>query len=283
MRERLPEYLKRGIVDTEKTREVRKLLRAKGLTTVCDEARCPNKGECYAKQTATFLVLGDTCTRNCRFCSVTSGVPQEVNLEEPMLIKEAVEELGLKYVVITMVTRDDLEDGGAGHIVKIINELKSLKNPPKVEVLISDLNGNLEALDKILQTDLDVLNHNMETVKDLYVKIRPKADYHRSLSVLKYTKENYPHIRTKTGIMLGLGETENQLKELFEDLSLVGCDILTAGQYIQPTKNHIKVERYLTEKEYKTLENIARTTGIKYLAFGPLVRSSYKAKELFTL
>lgn len=283
MRERLPEYLKRGIVDTEKTKEVRKILRLKGLNTVCDEARCPNKGECYAKQTATFLVLGDTCTRNCRFCSVNSGVPQAPSPDEPRLIKEAAEELGLKYVVITMVTRDDLEDGGAAHIAKIINEIKSLQNPPRVEVLISDLQGNFDALDKILQTKVDVLNHNMETVCELYTKVRPKADYERSLAVLNYTKENYPHIRTKTGIMLGLGETEEQLTKLFKDLSSVGCDILTAGQYIQPTKNHIKVEKYLKEEEYKTLENNARQAGIKYLAFGPLVRSSYKAKELFAL
>lgn len=283
MRERLPEHLKRGIVDTEKTKEVRKILLIKGLNTVCDAARCPNKGECYSKQTATFLVLGDICTRNCRFCSVNSGVPHVPNPDEPRLIKEAVEELGLKYVVITMVTRDDLDNGGAAHIVEIVNELKSLENPPSVEVLISDLQGNLEALNKILQTKIDVLNHNMETVRELYAKIRPRANYERSLSILKYTKEKYPHIRTKTGIMLGLGETKIQLKELFEDLNAIKCDILTAGQYIQPTKAHIKVEKYLKEEEYKDLETLAREAGIKYLAFGPLVRSSYKAKELFTL
>ena len=283
MRERLPQYLKRGIVDTEKTKEVRKILRAKGLNTVCDEARCPNKGECYAKHTATFLVLGDVCTRNCRFCSVKSGTPQEVNPDEPRLIKEAVDELGLKYVVITMVTRDDLPDGGAQHIANIVNEIKSLKIPPRVEVLISDLMGNFDALEIILQSKIDVLNHNVETIPDLYAKVRPKADYHRSLAVLKYTKEKYPHIRTKTGIMLGFGESENQLKKLFEDLNAVGCDILTAGQYIQPTKNHIEVSRFLKEDEYKCLETLAREVGIKSLAFGPLVRSSYKAKELFAL
>ncbi|MEI8378323.1 MAG: lipoyl synthase, partial [bacterium] len=208
MRQRLPKYLKRGIVDTEKTKEVRKLLKVKGLHTVCDAARCPNKGECYAKQTATFLVLGDICTRNCRFCSVKSGIPNAPNEQEPILIKEAVEELGLQYVVITMVTRDDLSDGGALHIAEIINQLKTLQNPPRVEVLISDLNGNFEALDTILQTKLDVLNHNFETVNELYAKVRTKADYQRSLEILKYTKTNYPHIKTKTGIMLGLGETE---------------------------------------------------------------------------
>jgi len=281
MRPRLPEYLKRGIVNTEKTKEVRKILKIKGLSTVCDAARCPNKGECYAQQTATFLVLGDICTRNCRFCSVKSGVPCPPSKEEPVLIKEAVEELGLKYVVITMVTRDDLADGGASHIVEIINQLKSLQNPPKVEVLISDLNGNFEALETILLTKLDVLNHNIETVKELYSKVRPKADYERSLDILKYTKEKYPLIKTKTGIMLGLSETEGQLVQLFKDLQEINCDILTAGQYIQPTKEHITVEKYLNEDEFKHLETLARKEGLKYMAFGPLVRSSYKAKELF--
>lgn len=281
MRPRLPEYLKRGIVDTEKTKEVRKILKSKGLITVCDAARCPNKGECYSQQTATFLVLGDTCTRNCRFCSVKSGIPTVPNEEEPKLIKEAVEELKLKYVVITMVTRDDLSDGGASHIVEIINQLKSLTNAPKVEVLISDLNGNFEALDMILETELDVLNHNIETVQEMYSKVRPKADYERSLAILKYTKEKYPNIKTKTGIMLGLGENPEQLIQLFKDLSSINCDILTAGQYIQPTKDHINIDKYLSEAEFKYFETLARHEGLKYMAFGPLVRSSYKAKELF--
>ncbi|MDD3420069.1 MAG: lipoyl synthase [Candidatus Gastranaerophilales bacterium] len=283
MRPRLPDYLKRGIIDTEKTKEVRKILQSKGLNTVCDAARCPNKGECYAKHTATFLVLGDICTRNCRFCSVKSGLPTLVDPDEPSKIKDAVKELGLKYVVITMVTRDDLSDGGASHIAKIVNEIKLLDDAPKVEVLISDLAGNFGALDVIMQTQIDVLNHNIETVKELYSSVRPKALYQRSLDVLDYTKKNYPSVKTKTGIMLGLGETIEQLKRLFSDLKAIDCDILTAGQYIQPTKNHIQVDKYLTEEEFLELENIARAQGLKYLAFGPLVRSSYKAKELFFL
>lgn len=283
MRPRLPDYLKKGIVDTEKTKEIRKILKIKGLNTVCDAARCPNKGECYAQQTATFLVLGDICTRNCRFCSVKSGTPCTPDIKEPIHIKEAVKELGLKYVVITMVTRDDLPDGGASHIAEIINQLKSLDNPPRVEVLISDLNGNFDALETILQTPIDVLNHNIETVKGLYSKVRSKASYKRSLDILEYTKNKYPHIKTKTGIMLGLGESNEQLIQLFKDLNNINCDILTAGQYIQPTKQHVNVQKYLSEEEFKSLENIAREAGLKYIAFGPLVRSSYKAKELFTL
>lgn len=280
MRQRLPEYLKRGVVDTERTKEVRKLLKIKGLNTVCDAARCPNKGECYAKQTATFLVLGDICTRNCRFCSVKSGIPSTPNEKEPLLIKEAVEELRLKYVVITMVTRDDLQDGGASHIAKIVNQLKSLEHPPRIEVLISDLDGNFEALETILQTKLDVLNHNIETVKELYNKVRSKADYERSFAILKYTKKNHPNVKTKTGIMLGLGENEEQLIQLFKDLHNINCDILTAGQYIQPTKEHIAVEKYLSENEFEQLRNFAEKEGLKNLAFGPLIRSSYRAKEL---
>jgi lipoic acid synthetase len=282
MRQRLPDYLKRGVCDTEKTKEVRKILKNKGLNTVCDAARCPNKGECYAKQTATFLVLGNICTRNCRFCSVKSGIPFPPNPNEPVNIKEAVSELKLNYVVITMVTRDDLPDGGASHIAQIINQLKTLEKPPHVEVLISDLDGNFEALEVILQTKPDVLNHNVETVQELYPKVRLKANYERSLQVLQYSKENYPEIKTKTGIMLGLGETEEQLNQIFKDLKAINCDILTAGQYIQPTKEHIVVEKYLSEEEFRYFEKIAKEKGLYHLAFGPLVRSSYKAKELFT-
>lgn len=283
MERRLPEYLKRGVIDTEKTKAVRKVLKAKGLNTVCDAARCPNKGECYAQKTATFLALGDTCTRNCRFCSVTSGIPLPPNINEPKLIAEAVQELDLKYVVITMVTRDDLEDNGAEHIANIVKELKNLKEAPRVEVLISDLQGNLANLETILNSPLDVLNHNMETVESLYNKVRPMADYNRSLNILRHTKKIAPHIKTKTGLMLGLGETEGELIQTFKDLNNIECDILTAGQYIQPTKTHIQVEKYLTPEEFTTLESLARKEGIKYLAFGPLVRSSYKAKELFLL
>lgn len=283
MRERLPDYLKRGIVDTEKTRTVRKILLTKGLNTVCDAARCPNKGECYAQKTATFLALGNICTRNCRFCSIKSDIPNAPNPNEPKLIAEASKELGLKYVVVTMVTRDDLIDNGAQHIANITRELKSLDSPPKVEVLISDMQGDLKNLETILDSPIDVLNHNIETVQRLYKTVRPKAIYERSLKILEHSKTYAPHIKTKTGLMLGLGETQEELQKTFEDLKDIKCNILTAGQYMQPTKHHYNVHKYVTPEEFEELEIIAKKTGIKFTAFGPLVRSSYKAKELFFL
>lgn len=281
MRQRLPEYLKRGIVDTDATRKVRQLLKESGLTTVCDAARCPNRNECYSCNSATFMILGDRCTRNCRFCSVTTEKPLPPNSQEPELVANAIKELGLKYAVITMVTRDDLSDGGAEHISKTIREIKKINPQIKTEVLISDLKGNKEALKTVLNAAPDVLNHNVETVKSLYKTVRPQADYIRSLGVLKFSKEYAPHIITKTGIMLGLGETEPEILELFDDLVSVKCDILTAGQYIQPTKQHIEVNRYLPPDEFESLQKKALESGLKQAVFAPLARSSYKASEAF--
>lgn len=281
MRQRLPEYLKRGIVDTDATRKVRQLLKESGLTTVCDAARCPNRNECYSCNSATFMILGDRCTRNCRFCSVTTEKPLQPNSQEPELVANAIKELGLKYAVITMVTRDDLSDGGAEHISKTIREIKKINPQIKTEVLISDLKGDKEALKTVLNASPDVLNHNVETVKSLYKTVRPQADYIRSLGVLKFSKEYAPHIITKTGIMLGLGETEPEILELFDDLVSVKCDILTAGQYIQPTKQHIEVNRYLPPDEFESLQKKALESGLKQAVFAPLARSSYKASEAF--
>ncbi|HIZ29148.1 MAG TPA: lipoyl synthase [Candidatus Adamsella sp.] len=281
MKQRLPEYLRRGIIDTDATRKVRRLLKESGLTTVCDAARCPNRNECYSCNSATFMILGDRCTRNCRFCSVTTDKPLPPNPQEPELVANAIKELGLKYAVITMVTRDDLPDGGAEHISKTIREIKKINPQIKTEVLISDMQGNKEALKTVLEASPDVLNHNVETVKALYKTVRPQADYIRSLGVLKFSKEYAPHIITKTGIMLGLGETEPEILELFDDLVSVKCDILTAGQYIQPTKQHIEVKRYLAPDEFESLQKKALASGLKQAVFAPLARSSYKASEAF--
>ena len=281
MNQRLPEYLRRGIIDTDATRKVRQLLKESGLTTVCDAARCPNRNECYSCNSATFMILGDRCTRNCRFCSVTTDKPLPPNPQEPELVANAIKELGLKYAVITMVTRDDLSDGGAEHISKTIREIKKINPQIKTEVLISDMQGNKEALKTVLEASPDVLNHNVETVKSLYKTVRPQADYIRSLGVLKFSKEYAPHIITKTGIMLGLGETEPEILELFDDLVSVKCDILTAGQYIQPTKQHIEVNRYLPPDEFESLQKKALESGLKQAVFAPLARSSYKASEAF--
>ena len=281
MKQRLPEYLRRGIIDTDATRKVRRLLKESGLTTVCDAARCPNRNECYSCNSATFMILGDRCTRNCRFCSVTTDKPLPPNPQEPELVANAIKELGLKYAVITMVTRDDLPDGGAEHISKTIREIKKINPQIKTEVLISDMQGNKEALKTVLEASPDVLNHNVETVKALYKRVRPQADYMRSLEVLKFSKEYAPNIITKTGIMLGLGETEKELLELFDDLVSVNCDILTAGQYIRPTKKHIEVKRYLAPDEFESLQKKALESGLKQAVFAPLARSSYKASEAF--
>ena len=282
MNQRLPEYLRRGIIDTDATRKVRRLLKESGLTTVCDAARCPNRNECYSCNSATFMILGDRCTRNCRFCSVTTDKPLPPNPQEPELVANAIKELGLKYAVITMVTRDDLPDGGAEHISKTIREIKKINPQIKTEVLISDMQGNKEALKTVLEASPDVLNHNVETVKALYKTVRSQADYIRSLGVLKFSKEYAPHIITKTGIMLGLGETEPEILELFDDLVSVKCDILTAGQYIQPTKQHIEVNRYLPPDEFESLQKKALESGLKQAVFAPLARSSYKASEAFS-
>ncbi|MEI7475121.1 MAG: lipoyl synthase [bacterium] len=280
MRKKLPEWLKRGIVDTDTTRTVRKILKFNHLNTVCDSARCPNKNECYSKNTATFMILGTNCTRNCRFCSITNNPPEAVNVEEPLLIANAIKELGLDYVVITSVTRDDLEDEGAGHFAETIREIKKIGSDIKIEVLTPDFNGKEKLIDIVISEAPDVFNHNIETVKDLYKRVRPQAQYQRSLDFLEYIKKTSPTILTKTGMMVGLGETEDQIISTLKDLQAINCDIVTIGQYIQPTKNHLDVEKYYTPEEFEHLQNLAKEIGIKFPIAGPLVRSSYKAKEV---
>ena len=274
----LPEYLKRGIIDTDKTKKVRRILKENCLNTVCEEARCPNKAECYSKDTATFIIMGDTCTRNCRFCNIKSGKPLPLDKEEPFHVAQAVKELKLNYAVITSVTRDDLSDGGAEHFAQTISEIKKYSPNTKVEVLIPDFKGNLNALDTVLKANPDVLNHNVETVPDLYKKVRPQAIYERSLNVLKYAKTK---AITKTGIMIGLGETKENLISLFKDLKSINIDILTVGQYIQPSKNHIEVIKYYTPEEFDEIKELAQNEGIKIVISKPLVRSSFKAFEAY--
>lgn len=278
--ERLPDWIKRGIIDTEKTKSVRKVLRENNLNTVCDSARCPNKAECYAKNTATFMILGNICTRNCRFCSVNTDTPESVNFDEPRLIAKAVKELGLKYAVITSVTRDDLPDGGAEHFANTIYEIKKLTPEVKIEVLTPDFKGNKNAINTVINAKPDVFNHNIETINRLYKVARPQANYERSLEFLAYIKECSPEIFTKSGFMIGLGETFDEITGLLLDLKKHNCDIVTAGQYIQPTKNHLKVEKYYTPQEFENIRAEALKTGIKYPVAFPLARSSYKASEL---
>lgn len=276
---RLPEYLKRPIIDTDKTKNVRKILKTNCLNTVCESARCPNKNECYTKNTATFLIMGNVCTRNCRFCNISTAKPVELDENEPKNIAKAVNELGLKYAVITSVTRDDLPDGGAEHFEKCIEEIRK-NNPTKIEILTPDFKGNEKDLDIIIKAHPDVFNHNIETVPRLYKQARPQAIYERSLAVLDYVKKN-SDIPIKTGIMVGLGETIEELEQTFKDLKSINLDILTIGQYIAPSKEHLQVEKYYTLEEFEELKSLAKKIGLKNHQIGPLVRSSYNAFEVF--
>lgn len=278
--QRLPDYLKRGIIDTEKTKTVRHILKDNCLNTVCEAARCPNKSECYAKNTATFLIMGNSCTRNCRFCNISCSKPEPLNEHEPQKVADAVQKLGLNYVVITSVTRDDLPDGGAEHFASVIKEIRKLTPNVKIEVLTPDFKGVESSIDTVIKANPNVFNHNVETVPALYKIARPQADYNRSLRFLEYIKEN-SNILTKTGLMVGLGETKEQLIQVFEDLVRIKCDIVTIGQYIAPTKEHLEVKKYYEPSEYEELSSIAKKIGIKHTFFSPLTRSSYKAYEVF--
>lgn len=279
MRERLPEFLKRPIIDTDTTRNVRKILKHNCLNTVCENARCPNKNECYTKNTATFLIMGNNCTRNCRYCNISCNRPEPLDPQEPKHIAKAVKDLGLKYAVITSVTRDDLTDGGAQHFANCIYEIRKISPDVKIEILTPDFKNKKEALDIIINAHPDVFNHNIETVRTVFKIARPQGNYDTSLDVLKYIKQN-SDIQTKSGMMIGLGETFAQIKETIEDLYSVGCDILTIGQYIQPSKEHLPVAKYYSLEEYEELKKLAASIGIKNYQIGPLVRSSYNAASL---
>ena len=279
MHTRLPDYLKRPIIDTDKTRTVRRILKSKCLNTVCENARCPNKNECYTKNTATFLIMGNNCTRNCRYCNITCSKPEPLDGNEPLHIAEAVKDLGLKYAVITSVTRDDLPDGGAEHFANCIYEIRKISPDIKIEILTPDFKGNKNSLDTIIKAHPDVFNHNIETVRKIFRTARPQGNYDCSLDVLKYVKDN-SNIITKSGLMIGLGETFEDIEETLVDLKSSGCDIVTIGQYIQPSKAHLEVSKYYTPDEYEKLKAIAEQLGIKHYQIGPLVRSSYRASEL---
>lgn len=273
-----PEYLKRPIIDTDKTKNVRRILKENCLNTVCEGARCPNKNECYTKNTATFLIMGRVCTRNCRYCNIGCEKPQPLDENEPKNIAKAVKEMGLEYVVITSVTRDDLPDGGAKHFVKCIEEIRKLTPNVKIEILTPDFKGDTDDIDKIIKSAPDVFNHNIEVVERLFKTARPQGNYRQSLDVLKYVKEN-SDIVTKSGLMVGLGETFEELEQTLKGLKNICCDIVTIGQYIQPTKEHLAVEKYYTLEEFEQLKALAKKVGIRTYQIGPLVRSSYNAAE----
>lgn len=276
---RLPDYLKRNIIDNEKTKTVRRILKSKCLNTVCDGARCPNKNECYEHHTATFLIMGNVCTRNCKYCNISTARPEPLDKDEPKHIAEAVKELGLKYVVITSVTRDDLPDGGAEHFADCITEIRNLSSDIKIEILTPDFKRKGGALDTIIDVCPDVFNHNIETTRNVFNIARPLGDYDLSLKVLEYVKQN-SDIKTKSGLMVGLGESMSDIEQTLVDLKNVGCDVLTIGQYIQPSKKHLEVSKYYTLEEFEELKLLAQKIGLSKYQIGPLVRSSYNASLL---
>ena len=273
-----PDWLKVSY-NQEAVEEIAQLMKDLKLNTVCKEANCPNLGECYRKHTATFMVMGSHCTRNCRFCNVTCGKPQPLDPQEPEHVAEVAKKLGLRHVVVTQVTRDDLPDGGAAHMAATVRAIKAACPNTTVEVLISDLKGSESALQTVLDAQPDVMNHNVEMVKELYSSVRPQAIYERSLKVLSDTKRLAPHILTKTGFMLGLGETDAQVEVLMDDIRATGCDILTISQYLQPTAAHWPLDRYVTPDEFARFKDIALQKGFRFVASSPLVRSSYRAAE----
>jgi lipoic acid synthetase len=279
---RLPDWLKRPLPAGNEDAFTHRLLRELDLETVCENARCPNRPECYARRTATFMILGNVCTRPCGFCSVPRGTPLEVEDDEPERLAQAALRLGLKHVVITSVTRDDLPDGGADHFRRCILAVRTLLGAAVVvEVLTPDFLGDTQAIDCVLQAEPEVFNHNMETVPRLYKKVRGRADYRRSLDLLEHVKKQArERVITKSGLMLGLGETRDEVLDTLADLRAVQCDNLTLGQYLAPTLKHLPVIRYVPPAEFDELARLARTLGFANVASGPYVRSSYHADEM---
>ncbi|MBD2861661.1 MULTISPECIES: lipoyl synthase [Paenibacillus] len=277
---RKPEWLKIKLPtgdDYDNVKELKDMMRSKTLHTVCEEAKCPNLHECWANRTATFMILGDICTRACRFCAVNSGLPTELDLQEPERVAEAAEQMGLRHCVVTSVARDDLADGGASIFAETIRAIRRRLPFCSVEVLIPDFLGNEDSLRVVLDAKPDILNHNMETVERLSDRVRSKAKYPRSLELLARSKKMYPSIPTKSSIMLGVGETWDEILRTMDDLRAVDCDIMTIGQYLQPTKKHLRVMEYYTPEQFAALKEEGMKRGFRHVESGPLVRSSYHA------
>lgn len=279
----LPSWIRRRFPPQEEWERVERLLRSLSLHTVCESARCPNLGECFRRGTATFLILGDTCTRSCRFCAVKKGIPLPPDPEEPRRVAEAARTLNLRHVVVTSVTRDDLPDGGAEHFAKTIQAIRECLPQATVEVLVPDFQGSAEALEVVLAACPDVLNHNVETVPRLYPLVRPQADYARSLELLRRTKVRYPGILVKSGLMVGLGETQKEVEAVLWDLKEVGCDVVTIGQYLRPTAWHLPVAAYVPPEVFAYYREYALRLGFRGVASGPFVRSSYRAEEFISV
>lgn len=278
---RLPDWIK---VKHNQSRlhGMKSVLREFGLSTVCEEARCPNKAECFARPTATFMILGSRCSRRCGFCAVESAQPEPLDREEPLRVALAAKRMGLRYVVITSVTRDDLPDGGAGHFAKTVEAVREHLPNAKVEVLTPDFRGDREALERVLASRPDVFNHNVETVPRLYPVARPQADYRRSLGLLKAAGELSSSVSTKSGLMLGLGEGHDEVLEVLRDLRDAGCSFVTIGQYLRPSKANLPVREYVAPEAFERLREEAMQMGFRHVASAPLVRSSMNAEEMYS-
>jgi lipoyl synthase len=275
--ERRPDWLRVRLPVGDNYNDLKNLMRSKSLHTVCEEARCPNMGECWANRTATFMILGSVCTRSCGFCAVATGRPMALDWEEPRRVAEAVTQMGLNHVVVTSVNRDELHDGGATLFAATIRWIRRMNPECAVEVLTPDFKGSREALKVVMDAKPDVFNHNVETVPRLYRRVRPQAVYERSLEVLAWAKEMYPEKPTKTGFMLGLGETHDEIVELLRDIRAHNVDIVTIGQYLRPSPQHLPIERYVPPDEFREYARIGREMGFRNVYSGPLVRSSYHA------
>ncbi len=278
---RKPRWLVKRLPQGPGMMRTSELLRAKRLHTVCQEALCPNQGECFSAGTATFLILGDRCTRGCRFCAVAKGDPLPPDPGEPMRVAQAIQAMELRFAVVTSVTRDDLPDGGADHFARTVQAIRDLCPGTGVEILVPDFNGDPRSIEIIAAASPDVLNHNLETVPRLYHQVRPGADYRRSLELLAVIKRLAPGIRTKSGLMLGLGEVPEEVRAVMKDLRGVSCDGLTLGQYLAPSRKHLPVDRYVPPEEFQVLRGVALEMGFEGVVSGPFVRSSYRAGNMF--
>lgn len=274
-----PEWLKIKFQNPSNISFVNKLLQKNNLYTVCQEAKCPNQMECFANRTATFMIMGDICTRNCKYCNVSTGMPKPLDNKEPEKVASSVKDLGLKHVVITSVTRDDLDDGGAFHFAKVVEAIKLINPNSTIEVLIPDFKTNFNSIDTVIRSHPDVINHNIEATRNIFDYVRPQGNYQKSLDLLKYIKKSNNHIYTKSGFMVGLGESHDDVVNTLLDLYNTGCDFVTIGQYLQPSLKHIEVKEYITPEKFKEYESISYEIGFKYVASGPFVRSSYNAAK----
>jgi lipoic acid synthetase len=275
---RKPDWIRARVPSGPGVTRIKQILRERQLSSVCEEAQCPNLGECFSHGTATFMIMGDICTRRCPFCDVAHGRPQPLDADEPRQLAEAIAEMALRYVVITSVDRDDLRDGGAGHFAACIGAVRGLTPATRIEVLVPDFRGRMAiALDALAAQPPDVFNHNLETVPRLYRQARPGADYRWSLELLRQFKARHPRVPTKSGVMLGLGETRGEVEQVMRDLREHGCEMLTLGQYLQPSRDHLPVDRFVTPQEFDELRALGERLGFSNVASGPMVRSSYHA------